>query len=71
MKKTGYESDITKFIRQLLEEKPELKEEQKKARAMWWDKTLDLKELKRKSESEVERTSYVYYDTATGPHQKK
>ena len=71
MKKTGYESDTTKFIRELLVEKPELKEEQKKARAMWWDKTLDLKELKRQREAEVERTSYVYYDTAAGPDEKK
>lgn len=71
MRKNLYESDTTKFIRELLEKHPELKEEQKKARAMWWDKTLDLKELKRKRESEVERTSYVYYDTATGPDEKK
>lgn len=71
MKIDKYESDTTKFIRELLEKKPELKEDQKKARAMWWDKTLDLKELKRQRESEVERTSYVYYDTATEPGKKK
>ncbi len=71
MKIDKYESDTTKFIRELLEKKPELKEDQKKARAMWWDKTLDLKELKRQRESEVERTSYVYYDTATEPGEKK
>ena len=70
MKIDKYESDTTKFIRDLLIKKPELKEEQKKARAMWWDKTLDLKELKRQRESEVERTSYVYYDTAVAPDQK-
>ena len=28
-----YESDITKFIRDLLEKRPEIKEDQKKARA--------------------------------------
>ena len=71
MKIDKYESDTTKFIRELLEKQPELIEDQKNARAMWWDKTLDLKELKRKRESEVERTSYVYYDTATGPDEKK
>ena len=65
MKIDKYESDTTKFIRDLLEKNPEIKEDQKKARAMWWDKTLDLKELKRQRESEVERSSYVYYDTAT------
>lgn len=71
MQKTKYESDTTIFIRELLEKRPEIKQEQKKARAMWWDKTLDIKELKHKRESEVERTSYVYYDTATQPEQKK
>ena len=71
MKIDKYESDTTKFIRELLQKKPEIKEDQKKARAMWWDKTLDLKELKRQSEAEVERTSYVYYDTANEPEVKK
>jgi Protein of unknown function (DUF3460) len=70
MKIDKYESDTTKFIRDLLEKKPEIKEDQKKARAMWWDKTLDLKELKRQSEAEVERSSYVYYDTAAEPDKK-
>ncbi len=71
MKIDKYESDTTKFIRELLEKKPEIKEDQKKARAMWWDKTLDLKELKHQREVEVERTSYVYYDTAIGSPEKK
>lgn len=70
MKIDKYESETTTFIRDLLNRKPELKEEQKKARAMWWDKTLDLKELKRRREAEVERTSYVYYDTAVEPSKK-
>ena len=71
MKIDKYESDTTIFIRELLVKNPEIKEDQKKARAMWWDKTLDIKELKRKHESAVERTSYVYYDTAITPGQKK
>jgi Protein of unknown function (DUF3460) len=70
MKIDKYESDTTKFIRDLLTKKPEIKEDQKKARAMWWDKSLDLKELKRQSEAEVERTSYVYYETANAPDKK-
>ncbi len=71
MKIDKYESDTTKFIRELLVKNPEIKEDQKKARAMWWDKILDLKDLKRQRESEVERTSYVYYDTAIEPEVKK
>ncbi len=70
MKIDKYESDTTKFIRDLLQKKPEIKEDQKIARAMWWDKTLDLKELKHQREAEVERSSYVYYDTAGEPSKK-
>jgi hypothetical protein len=33
-----YESDVTKMIRELLQEKPQIVEEQKKGRSLWWDK---------------------------------
>ena len=55
MKIDKYESDTTKFIRELLQKNPEIKEDQKKARAMWWDKTLDLKELKHQRAAEVDK----------------
>lgn len=62
-----YESDITKFIRDLLEKNPGIKEDQKKARAIWWDKTLDRNELKRQESALVPRSSYEYYDTPVAP----
>ena len=40
-KETMYESDLTRFIRQFLEEHPEEVESQRKGRAIWWDKTRD------------------------------
>ena len=36
-----YESDLTKFMRQFLEEHPEEVESQRKGRAIWWDKTKE------------------------------
>ena len=36
-----YESDITKFIRNFLEEHPEEIASQKKGRSIWWDKNQD------------------------------
>jgi hypothetical protein len=33
-----YESDHTRFMRELLERKPQIVDEQKKSRALWWDK---------------------------------
>ena len=36
-----YESDITKFIRDFLEQHPEEIASQRKGRAIWWDKPRD------------------------------
>ncbi len=56
-----YESDITKFVRELMEKNPELVELQRKNRATWWDRKLDLGELKRQSESEAPKAPYAYF----------
>ena len=45
--KTGYESDATRMIRDLLAAKPEIADQQKKGRALWWDRRLDLDRLRR------------------------
>ena len=55
-----YESDITRMIRDLLREKPQIVEDQKKGRAIFWDKTLDPDTQKRNQESKVEQQPYVY-----------
>jgi hypothetical protein len=62
MKKTGYESDTTKFIREFLDKNPQVIEKQKKARATWWDKPHALEDLKREQETKVPQTGYVYYN---------
>ena len=58
--KTGYESDATRMIRELLEIKPGIADEQKKGRALWWDRKLDLDLLRRERESRVAQKGYVY-----------
>ncbi len=55
-----YESDITVFMRKLMQEKPQLREEQKKGRSLWWDKKLDLDLQRRKAQSRVAQEPYVY-----------
>ena len=55
-----YESDTTRLIRDLIRENPHIVEEQKKGRAMWWDKELTQDELKRAEESKVKQRAYVY-----------
>ena len=58
--KTGYESDATRMIRDLLAEKPAIVDEQKQGRALWWDRRLDLDLLRRERESNVAQKGYVY-----------
>jgi len=56
-----YESEHTKFMRELFNKNPKLAEKQKEARAIWWDKKLDKEERKRFKESNVPQKAYVYF----------
>jgi hypothetical protein len=56
-----YESDITRFIRDLKAKNPGLAELQRKNRSTWWDKPQDLEILRERAEAEVPQPSYVYF----------
>lgn len=56
-----YESDVTQFIRELLEKDPQLKAQQKQNRATWWDRKLDLNEQKCNEQSEAPKQPYAYF----------
>jgi hypothetical protein len=58
--KKGYESDATRMIRDLLRERPQIADEQKRGRALWWDRRLDPDELGRAQASRVPQKGYVY-----------
>ena len=56
-----YESEITKFIRELKTARPQLEEEQRKGRAIWWDKKpLDMKEVSEQDAGRVPQQPYPY-----------
>jgi len=57
-----YESDITRFIRDLKAQNPSIGELQRKNRATWWDKPQDLDLRRRNEESRIPSTGYQYYD---------
>lgn len=57
----SYESEYTKFMRELLAKRPDLIEKQKEARAIWWDKEVDREALKRFKEARAPQKSYVYF----------
>jgi hypothetical protein len=55
-----YESEITRFVRQMKQRWPDLERKQREARALWWDKTLDREEQARFAQSRVKMRGYVY-----------
>ena len=60
----GYESDITRFIRELKQRNPELDRGQREGRAIWWDKDVDRDLYRRFEESTLPQPAYVYQPKA-------
>lgn len=61
MKHNQYESEHTKFIRELKEKNPGMEERQQTGRALLWDKApLSLDEQRRVAESRIRQQAYVY-----------
>ena len=57
-----YVSEHTQFIRDVLRKKPELVAEQKKSRAIWWDKSpRELADESKMDEGRVPQSAYVYF----------
>jgi len=57
---SGYESDITRFLRELKQKNPDIERGQREGRAMFWDKDIDTQQYKRYAESDVPQPAYVY-----------
>jgi len=56
-----YESEHTKFMRELLQKRPDLIDKQREARAIWWDKRpKELAEERVMDTSRVPQSPYVY-----------
>lgn len=55
-----YKSDVTNFIEELKAKKPSLEEEQRKGRALLWDRSLDRDALAEYKEARVPQQPYVY-----------
>jgi hypothetical protein len=57
-----YVSEHTRFIRELLQQKPELEAEQRTGRAIWWDKLPSEVQAQREmNQGRVPQKGYVYY----------
>ncbi len=56
-----YVSEVTRFLEALKDAHPEIGIEQRKGRAIWWDKKpMSAEELEHQSESHVRQNGYVY-----------
>jgi hypothetical protein len=55
-----YESEITQFLKQLKQDRPQLEKNQREGRALLWDKTLDDDLLRAQQGSRVAQPPYVY-----------
>ncbi len=56
-----YESEITRFIKDLRQKNPDLERQQSTGRALLWDKApVDLDAQQRTKESSVKQQAYVY-----------
>lgn len=55
-----YESDISRFLRELKQNRPHLEDEQRKGRAIWWDKPQDRDTTRERAQSRVAQRPYVY-----------
>lgn len=57
-----YVSDHTRFIRDLLEKKPDIETSQRIGREIWWDKLPSEVEAQREMNAgRVPQKAYVYY----------
>ena len=61
MKHIQYESEHTKFIKELKAKTPDMEERQQAGRALLWDKApLSLDEQRRVAESRLRQQAYPY-----------
>ena len=57
-----YESDVTRMMRELLQQNPHIVEEQKKGRALWWDKAPRPLAVMKETETATVPNKAYYYD---------
>jgi len=61
MARKPYESDTTRFIRDFLQQHPEVVEKQRNARSTWWDRPQDREQRKKFEDARLPKRPYEYY----------
>lgn len=57
---SGYVSDHTRWMNEMLEKNPQWVEDQKAGRALWWDKKQEVEATERNAQSKVAQKPYPY-----------
>jgi len=66
-----YESDITRFLRDVVAANPDIEKSQREGRDMFWDRKVDFEVQERLHESEVPMKGYVYDTTPPKPGESR
>ena len=66
-RRPDYKSEITRFIDQLKDERPDLEARQRAGRAIWWDKNVDREALEDWRAAQLPAKAYPY---GTAPTEK-
>ncbi len=62
-----YESEATRFLRDLLDKHPELRELRSRNRATWWDRPQDMETRSEREAAKVPQGDYVYFPRPKAP----
>ena len=63
-RRPDYESEITQFIAELKNRKPDLEAQQRQGRELLWDKAVDRSAWRKYRDAEVAQKPYVYQTDA-------
>ena len=61
-----YKSDVTNFIEELKARKPSLEDEQRRGRALLWDRDIDRQAQSEYQQARVPQQPYVYQTKGLG-----
>lgn len=59
-RRPDYKSDVTQFIEELKEQRPDIEAQQRAGRAIWWDKHIDREAIGNWRKARVPQQPYVY-----------
>lgn len=63
----AYESEATRFLKDLLDRHPELRELRSRNRATWWDHPQDPDVQRERDAAKVAQEAYVYFPRPRPP----